>query len=91
MTMTTVRVEKVTKRYGNVVAINNVNLTFEKGKLTTILGLSGSGKTTLLRIIAGLIRNDSGNIYFDEKEVTEIPPHQRNIGFVFQNIALFLI
>lgn len=84
-----VKVKGVSKRFGEVVANEDINLSFEPGEFTTLLGPSGSGKTTLLRIIAGLIKPDSGAIYFDDQEVTNIPPHRRDIGFVFQNIALF--
>lgn len=87
--MAGVRVENITKRYGDVYASDHVTLSFQDGKLTTLLGPSGSGKTTLLRVVAGLTKPDSGRVFFGDKDVTRIPPHKRAIGFVFQSIALF--
>ena len=70
-------------------ALNNINITVPTGKLTTLLGPSGCGKTTLLRIIAGLEYADSGQILFDDLDVTNIPVQKRHIGFMFQHYALF--
>ena len=69
--------------------MNNINITVPTGKLTTLLGPSGCGKTTLLRIIAGLEYADSGQILFDDLDVTNIPVQKRHIGFMFQHYALF--
>jgi iron(III) transport system ATP-binding protein len=64
-------------------------MTLKEGELSTLLGPSGCGKTTLLRLIAGFYRPDRGKIYFDDKDVTRVPPHKRNTGMVFQNYALW--
>ncbi len=79
----------VTKRFGNVVASNGVSMSVRRNEFFSILGPSGSGKTTLLRIIAGLERPDEGSVLIDGVDVTDIPPYKRNIGMVFQNLALF--
>ncbi len=84
-----IKVENLTKKYGNVVALDNVSLVVEKSKITTLLGPSGCGKTTLLKVIAGLEKPSSGKVYFDGTDVTGLPPEKRNIGFVFQDLALF--
>jgi len=87
--MVEVRVEKVTKRYGPTIALKGVDLKAESGQLVCVLGPSGSGKSTLLKIIAGLLKPDEGRIFFDGVDVTDIPPWKRDVGYVFQNIALF--
>jgi len=84
-----VLVSDVSKKYGNVYALKNINLRVDDGVLLCILGPSGSGKSTLLRIIAGLIAPDQGRIFFDDVDVTDLPAWKRNVGMVFQNIALF--
>ncbi len=87
--MVRVRLEKVTKRFGRVVALNEVTLEIKDGLFTALLGPSGSGKTTMLYLIAGIYKPSSGRIYFDEEDVTELPPNERNVGLVFQNYALY--
>ena len=82
-------VEGVTKRFGATAAANDVTLTVEEGELFTLLGPSGCGKTTLLRLIAGFYAVDEGEIRFDERRVNEVPAHERGIGMVFQNYALW--
>ncbi len=82
-------VDGVSKRYGNVVALEPVRLEVTEGELLTLLGPSGSGKTTLLQIICGLVEPDSGRLYVDGRDQTDMPVHQRGIGLVFQNYALF--
>lgn len=79
----------VTKRFGDLVAVDNVSLEIEKGEFFTLLGPSGCGKTTLLRSIAGFNRPEEGEIYFDNKKMNKIPPHKRGVGMVFQNYAVF--
>ena len=74
---------------GGAFALENLNLTIPDGKVMVILGPSGCGKSTLLRIIAGLMSPDSGDVYYDGKNVRNIPPGDRNIGMVFQNYALY--
>lgn len=83
------RLDGVTKRYGDVTALENV--TFEAGvnEYISLLGPSGSGKTSLLRVIAGFEAPDSGRVYLNGRDVTNLPAHERGIGFVFQNFALF--
>ncbi|MBT8433337.1 MAG: ATP-binding cassette domain-containing protein, partial [Gammaproteobacteria bacterium] len=70
-------------------ALDSVDLEIRSGEFLTLLGPSGSGKTTLLMAIAGFNRPDAGSIRFGETEVILTPPHQRNVGMVFQSYALF--
>lgn len=81
--------DKISKKYKSHQALQDISLTFEEGELVTLIGPSGSGKTTLLKIIAGLESPTSGNIYVDNKAVTNLSPQDRGIGFVFQHYALF--
>jgi ABC-type Fe3+/spermidine/putrescine transport system ATPase subunit len=84
-----VRLVNVTKRFGKIVAINNVSLHIKDKEYFSLLGPSGCGKTTLLRLIAGLIQPDKGEIYIGGKLVNDVPPEDRDVGFVFQTFALF--
>ncbi|RYZ54065.1 MAG: ABC transporter ATP-binding protein [Proteobacteria bacterium] len=77
------------KRYGQVTAVHNLNLTIEKGALHFLLGPSGCGKTTTLRMLAGLEPVSEGQLFFDGKDVTKQPAVERGIGMVFQNYALW--
>ena len=70
-------------------AVSDVSLAIEEGELFTLLGPSGCGKTTLLRLMAGFYAPDEGEIRFDDRVVNEVPPHERGIGMVFQNYALW--
>src|SRR5205085_4581381 len=79
----------LSKRYGNFLVVNNLSLQVEDGELFVLLGASGSGKSTVLRMIAGLARPDSGTVELNQKDMTNLPPHARGIGFVFQNYSLF--
>lgn len=87
--MGTIRVEKLTKMYGEVVATKSVDLKIADGEFLVLLGPSGCGKTTTLRMIAGLVTPSSGEIYFDDEPVTDIPPEKRDVAMVFQNLALY--
>jgi len=84
-----IRLENVSKFFGNVVAVDNVSLNVEKGEFFTILGPSGCGKSTTLRIIAGFEVPDSGRVFFDEEDVTFKKPYERETAMVFQNYALW--
>src|SRR6201992_3451703 len=77
------------KRYGDFVALDNVDFEVPAGSLTALLGPSGSGKSTLLRAIAGLDQPDTGTITINGRDVTGVPPQRRGIGFVFQHYAAF--
>src|SRR5216683_6482824 len=84
-----VELESITKKFGNVVAIGGVSLSVGDGEFVCFLGPSGCGKTTLLRIIAGLERQNSGVVRMRGRDVSALPPAQRNYGIVFQSYALF--
>ena len=84
-----VELKNVVKTYDSYRAADNIDLSIEEGRLVALLGPSGSGKTTILRMIAGLERQDSGDIIIDGRVVNDIPGNERGIGFVFQNYALF--
>jgi sulfate transport system ATP-binding protein len=79
----------IAKRFGDFVALDDVNLDVESGQLTALLGPSGGGKSTLLRIIGGLEEADSGSVVIDGVEATGVPAQRRNVGFVFQHYAAF--
>ena len=79
----------VTKRYGEVAALNELSVSVPEDAYVSLLGASGSGKTTLLRVIAGFEEPDAGTVMYDGKRLDGVPPHRRGIGFVFQNFALF--
>jgi sulfate transport system ATP-binding protein len=84
-----VRVENVTKRFGEFAALDRLSLKVASGALFALLGPSGSGKTTLLRLIAGLEQAQSGQVFFGDMNASHIPIQQRKVGFVFQHYALF--
>ncbi|GAB2629514.1 sulfate ABC transporter ATP-binding protein [Nocardioides ginkgobilobae] len=79
----------VSKRYGDFVALEGIDLSLPRGQLTALLGPSGGGKTTLLRIIAGLETPDTGSVVIEGKDATRLPVQKRNVGFVFQHYAAF--
>lgn len=87
--MSVVDLERVSKFYDSVVALDDVSLSFADGEFFALLGPSGSGKTTLLRVIAGFVEPDTGEIRIDGRPVHNQPTHRRHIGMVFQNYALF--
>jgi sulfate transport system ATP-binding protein len=84
-----IELKNINKTFGDCHASKAVSFGIEKGKLIGLLGPSGSGKTTILRMLAGLERQDSGDIYINGRLVNNLPPRERGIGFVFQNYALF--
>lgn len=84
-----VTIENVNKRFGDFVALNDINFTIKPGEFFTLLGPSGCGKTTLLRCLAGFEFPDEGAILFDTDDVTALPPNKRTSNTVFQNYALF--
>jgi len=84
-----IRFDGVTRRFGNVVALDRIDVDVRSGELIAVLGPSGSGKTSLLRIAAGLDPLDSGRVLLHGVDVTGTPARERNVGFVFQHYALF--
>jgi iron(III) transport system ATP-binding protein len=87
--MISIRVQQLTKRFGNVTALRHLDLTIEPGELFFLLGPSGCGKTTLLRSLAGFYIPDEGKILFGDEDVTTLAPHKRNTGMMFQSYALW--
>lgn len=87
--MAEVVLDHVVKRFGDVVAVNDVSLHISDGSFTVLLGPSGCGKTTTLRLIAGLEEVTSGRIYIGGRDVTDLEPKDRNVAMVFQNYALY--
>jgi putative spermidine/putrescine transport system ATP-binding protein len=84
-----VEIRRASKNYGAVRALDDVSLNVAPGEFVSLLGPSGSGKTTLLGLLGGFVQPSSGSIHFGDLDVTFMPPHQRDIGVVFQNYALF--
>ncbi len=84
-----VHIDHVSKRFGDFVALDDINFTIKPGEFFSLLGPSGCGKTTLLRIIAGFEFPDEGAVLFDDKNVVPLPPNKRQSNTVFQNYALF--
>lgn len=89
MTTDSLVVSGLTRRFGAVVALDDFNLNVAKGELVALLGPSGCGKTTALRIVAGLEKTSAGSVVLNNKEITNVPAHQRNMGMVFQAYSLF--
>src|SRR6195952_5718919 len=87
--MSTVALRSLVKRYGNVNAVDDITLDVAEGQLVALLGPSGCGKTTTLRMIGGFVEANAGSILIGGTDVTRLPPARRNIGFGFQNYALF--
>ncbi len=84
-----IKIENVTKRYGKVTAVDNVNIEIKRGEFFALLGPSGCGKTTLLRMIAGFEVPSEGKIFIDGVDVSNVPPNKRPINTVFQSYAVF--
>jgi spermidine/putrescine transport system ATP-binding protein len=87
--MTAVDIRHVTRRYGDLLAVDDVSLQIDSGEFFTLLGPSGCGKTTLLRLIAGFEAADGGQIFLDRQDMADIAPEQRALHTVFQSYALF--
>ncbi len=87
--MAVVETRDLKKRFGEVRAVDGIDLSIQKGEFLVILGPSGCGKTTLMRMIAGLEKPTAGKIYIGEKDVTQLPPRDREIAMVFQSYALY--
>lgn len=84
-----VKIENLSKKFDDFTAIDNLNVEFNDGELVCLLGPSGCGKSTMLYLISGILEATEGKIFFDDKDVTDIPPEKRNIGLVFQNYSLY--
>jgi ABC-type Fe3+/spermidine/putrescine transport system ATPase subunit len=87
--MASVQLDRVSKRFGNVCAMDQITLDIESGEVLSLLGPSGCGKTTTLRSIAGLEQPSAGEIYIAQKPMQGVPIHKREVGMVFQDYALF--
>ena len=87
--MSKITIQDMSKHFGEVIAVDKLNLEIEEQEFLTLLGPSGCGKTTTLNIIAGLEVPTEGQVFFDDQDVTHIPPEQRNIAMVFQTYALY--
>lgn len=83
------KIERVSKLFDDVRAVDDVSLTINKGEIFALLGGSGSGKSTLLRMLAGFERPTSGRIFLDGEDITDLPPYERPINMMFQSYALF--
>lgn len=84
-----IRLENVTKKFGDFTAVNDITFTIPKSSVTVLLGPSGCGKTTLMRMIAGLENPTQGKVFFGEHDVTNVPTRRRNIGMVFQYPVIY--
>src|ERR1700716_1737198 len=84
-----VAIEQLTVRYGLVVAVDDLSLEIAPGELLALVGPSGCGKTTMLGFVAGFTRASSGSLLFDGRDVTTLPAQRRNIGYVFQDYAIY--
>ncbi len=89
MSSKNLRLANVTKRFGNVTALDEFNFEVGVGELVALLGPSGCGKTTALRVVAGLENQDSGQVFVGDKDISSTPAHKRNMGMVFQAYSLF--
>lgn len=84
-----IRLENISKKFEVTTVLEDISLTINENEFVTLLGPSGCGKTTTLRIIGGFIKPDSGRVFFDGKDITNLPPNERNVNTVFQSYALF--
>ncbi|MEH6452581.1 MAG: polyamine ABC transporter ATP-binding protein [Psychromonas sp.] len=86
---TLLQIDRISKKFDHVLAVNDVSLNIKKGEIFSLLGGSGSGKSTLLRILAGFEQPSEGRIYLDGEDITDMPPYERPINMMFQSYALF--
>ena len=84
-----IRIENITKKFGDFVAVNEVSLNIYRGEIFCLLGGSGCGKTTLLRMLAGFEQPTSGRIFIDDAPMENVPPYDRPVNMMFQSYALF--
>ena len=89
VTGASIRIAEISKRYGSEDVLDKVRLDIGEGEFLTLLGASGSGKSTLLNIVAGFTKPSHGSVEIDGRDLTQVPPHKRDLGMVFQNYALF--
>ncbi|MET3794663.1 ABC transporter ATP-binding protein [Aquamicrobium terrae] len=89
MSQSNIRFEKVSKSYGTLRVVDDLDLTIDQGEFLSLLGPSGSGKTTILMMLAGFEAPSGGTISLGSRRIDQLPPHKRNMGVVFQNYALF--
>src|SRR5215831_7854191 len=89
MASTVLELRNVSKRYGNTSAVKDVSFSVRSGQILALLGPSGCGKTTTLRMIAGFVDPDEGSIAIGGRDMRDVRPHERNVGLVFQDYALF--
>ena len=87
--MISIRIQKLTKRFGPITALHDLDLSIEPGELFFLLGPSGCGKTTLLRSLAGFYIPEEGTVFFGQTDVTRLAPHKRDTGMMFQSYALW--
>jgi len=87
--MSEVKIENVSKKFGNTNAVSNLSFTVKDGEFVVVLGPTGAGKTTTLRLIAGLEQTDEGKIFINNKDATRFQPAQRDVAFVFQQYSLY--
>ena len=87
--MARIKLERISMRFGDFYAVRDISLDINNGEYVTVLGPSGCGKTTLIKVISGIWKPTEGKVYVDGMDVTNIPMEDRDVGYVFQNIALF--
>ena len=81
--------KNISKRYENRFLADKLNLSVSRGEIVALLGASGAGKSTLLKIVAGLEQEDAGQVFFDQQDITQLPPEKRHFALMFQDFALF--
>lgn len=87
--MSKLTLKNLTKKFGSTIVVDQLNLSIDEGEFVSLLGPSGCGKSTTLRMISGFLKPNGGEIYIDDKEISNIPPNKRDTSLVFQNYALF--